>query len=117
MSGKRVTIRFTESEWNALDRKAGSRPVSTWARERLLGSDAKPRKITRRPKADQVLLAQILATLGQSELPKSMRELADATQSGTVPNTGDVLLNLRAACLAIEKMRCDLTAALDIKPE
>tara|TARA_A100001391_G_scaffold153410_2_gene111253 strand:- start:29052 stop:29405 length:354 start_codon:yes stop_codon:yes gene_type:complete len=117
MSAKRITIRLSEPEWNALDKAAGGRPVSTYAREKLLGNSARKRKVTRRPKQDHVLLAQILATLGRSELPKSMRELADAALSGTVPDSRDVLLSLRAACLTIEKMRHDLTEALGIKPE
>ncbi len=114
---KRLTIRLTGSEWEALERKARDRPLSTYAREQLLGGDAKPRKAHRRPKADEILLAQILATLGQSELPKSMRTIADATQEGTVAQGGDLLLNLRAACLTIEKIRHDLTTALGIKPQ
>lgn len=114
---KRLTIRFTDAEWDALERKARNRPISTYAREKLLGSAANSRKAQRRPKAEDILLAQILATLGQSELPKSMRNIADATLEGTVIQDGDLLLNLRAACLTIEKIRHDLTTALGIKPE
>ena len=117
MSDKRLTIRFSESEWKTLDRAAGNRPVSTYAREKLLGPNAKRRAAARRPKQNDILLAQILATIGQSELPKSMRELADTAQSGIVPDTDEVRLNLRAACLTIEKMRYELTDALGIKPE
>lgn len=114
---KRLTIRLTDSEWDVLERKARNRPLSTYAREQLLGGDARPRKAQRRPKADDILLAQILAKLGQSELPKSMRTIADATQEGTVVQDGDLLLSLHAACLAIEKIRHDLTNALGIKPQ
>ena len=114
---KRLTIRFTDAEWDALERKARNRPLSTYAREKLLGDAAKSRKTQRRPKADDILLAQILATLGQSELPKSMRTIANAALDGTVVQDGDLLLNLRIACLTIEKIRHDLTAALGIKPE
>lgn len=115
MSANRLTIRLTDAEREALERAAGTRPVATYARERLLGPQAGKRKASRRPKQDARLLAQILAMLGQSELPKTMRELAQASATGTLP--GDLRLSLKAACLTIEKMRHDLTLALGIKPE
>lgn len=114
---KRLTIRFTESEWDVLDRAAGRSKVATYAREELLGKAAEKRQPSRRVQPDTELLAQILAALGSSDLSKNMREIADAASTGTLPQSQDMLLNLRAACLAIEKMRFDLIEALGVKPE
>lgn len=114
---KRLTIRFTQSEWDALDKAAGSHALASYARAELLGKAATKRQPSRRPSADSVLLARVLAALGSSDLPKSMREIAEAARTGTLPESEDLLLNLRAACLAIEKMRFDLIEALGVKPE
>ncbi len=117
MSPKRLTIRLSDSEWEALEAAAGTRPVSTFARETLLGNAARRRKASRRPGADQVLLARILAALGSSGLPRSMRDIAQSARTGTLPDSADLSRDIRAACLAIEKMRIDLIEALGIKAE
>ncbi|MCJ2187876.1 hypothetical protein [Novosphingobium beihaiensis] len=115
--GTRLTIRLDDTERTVLERRAGNRPLAAYAREKLLGNDTRKRAPSRRPKADTVMLAHILAALGSSDLPSNMREIAEAARIGALPESEDVLLNLRAACLAIEKMRFDLIKALDVKPE
>ncbi len=117
MSGQRLTIRFSDSEWTALERSAAGRPVSTFARQKLIGDKAEKRQSTRRPQASDVLLAQILAALGSSDLSKNMREIAEGMQNGTLPQSDDIARDIRAACLAVEKIRYDLIRALGVKPE
>lgn len=117
MSTKRLTIRFTDDEWDQLDRKAGSRPLSTFAREKLLGNSSERRGPSRRPQDCDVLLARILSALGSSDLPKSMRDIAEGIRMGTLPASDDLALDIRAACLTIEKIRRDQIRALGIKPE
>ncbi len=117
MSAKRLTIRFTGDEWDVLERKAGGRPVSTFARQKLIGDKAETRQSSRRPQASEVLLAQILAALGSSDLSRNMREIAEGMQNGTLPQSDDIARDIRAACLAIEKIRYDLIRALGVKPE
>lgn len=117
MSDRRLTIRLDEAEWHVLEDAAGCRPVATFARERLLEKAAKRRAPAHRPQMDSVLLAQILSALGSSEMPRNMREIAEGIRTGTLPNSDDILRDLRAACLAIELMRRDLIEALGVKPE
>lgn len=117
MSDRRLTIRFDDSEWDVVERAAGCRPVATYAREKLLAKAASRRVPLRRPRSDEVLLARILAALASSDLPRSMRAIADGMRIGTLPDSDDILLDLRAACLALEKMRLDLIEALGVEPE
>lgn len=117
MSAKRLTIRFNAEEWAELERKAAGHPVSTYAREKLLGGAVAKRQPQRRPQANDVLLARILAALGNSDLSKNMREIAEGIRTGTVPDADNLAMTIHAACLTIEKIRRDQIRALGIKPE
>ena len=117
MSGKRLTIRFTDEEWDSLEGSAAGHPVSTYARKKLLGNTAAKRKPMRRPQVNDALLAQILGALGSSDLPKSMREIAEGLRTGIVPDTEELVHTVHAACLTIEKFRRDQIRALGIDPE
>lgn len=117
MSAKRLTIRFNADEWTELEHKAAGRPVSTYARKKLLGAAAKKRQPQRRPQANDVLLARILAALGSSDLSKNMRDIAEGIRTGTVPDAENLAQTIHTACLTIEKIRRDQIRALGIKPE
>ncbi len=117
MKTRPFAIRLTEDEREQLERDAGSKPLGVHIRERLLGSDASWRKSYRKPKANDVMLAHILARLGASDLSSNMSDIADAARIGALPESPDVLLDIQAACLAVQKMRYDLIKALGLKPE
>lgn len=117
-----VSIRFTDDERALLKREAGDTALSTYVRERVLGSAAAPRakryrKKKRQPGLDAQTVAQLLGTLGQSELGRSMLALALAAESGALPVTPELSEKLDAACDDIREMRIALVVALGIKPE
>lgn len=114
---KRLTINLTAEQHAKLVGLAGNRSLSEYSRIQLFGEEGKSKKRIRKPRNDEVLLARILAALGSSDMPASMREIADAARNGALPESPDVLLSLQAACLTIEKMRLDLIKALGVKRE
>jgi len=117
MNERRLSIRVTEDQHEQLAAKAGRKTVSQYVREQLkLDPKARPQR-PRQPKPDEVVLARILIALGSSDMPASMRELAAAAKNGALPESPDILLQLQAACLSIQKMRADLIKALGVEPE
>lgn len=64
MENRPFAIRLAEDERQQLERAAGSKPLGFYIRDRLLGSDAPRRKSYRSPKANDAMLAHILARLG-----------------------------------------------------
>lgn len=117
MKTKSLSIRLTDDERARLERAAGGKPLSTYIRDKLLEDHVSDRKVARRPRGDYTLLAQILAMLGSSDLPANMREISNSARIGALAETPDVIRDINAACLAIQKMRYDLIKALGLKPE
>lgn len=117
MTTRILSLRISDEQYAELERKAGRKTVSQYTRE-LLALEVKSKPKTRRaPKNDEVMLARILAALGSSNMAASMRDIAAAARNGALPETSDILLDLQAACLTIQKMRVDLIKTLGIKPE
>ena len=117
-----VSIRFSEDERARLEREAGDTALSTYVRERVLGSAAAPRarryrQKKRQPGLDAQTVAQLLGTLGQSELGRSLLALALAAQSGALPVTPELTEKLETACDDIQEMKAALICALRVKPE
>jgi len=117
MKTKSLSIRFTNDERARLERAAGNKPLSAYIRDKLLDDYVSSRKVTRKPRENSILLAQILAMLGKSDVPTNMRQLADSARIGSLPDTPDVIRDINAACLTIEKIRYDLIKALGLRPE
>ncbi|MEP0392644.1 MAG: hypothetical protein ABJ205_00825 [Erythrobacter sp.] len=114
---KRLTINLTAEQHAKLVATAGNRTLSDYAREQIFGKDGANKKRIRKPRNDEVMLARILASLGSSDMPSSMRDIAEAARNGALPESPDVLLSLQAACLTVEKIRLDLIKALGVKRE
>ena len=117
-----VSIRFTDDERALLKREAGETALSTYVREKVLGSNAVPRpkryrRKRREPRLDAQTVAQLLGTLGQSELGRSLLALALAAQSGALPVTPELTGKLESACDDIQEMKSALISALRIAPE
>ncbi|MEX0956445.1 MAG: hypothetical protein WDZ83_14700 [Rhizobiaceae bacterium] len=108
-----VSLRLTDEERAELVAKAGGRTLSSYIRERLLGGDARGRKV-RLPVRDMQMLARILACLGQSRVTESLRELSEAARIGALPVSPETEQLIVSACGAIESMRCDLVRALGV---
>lgn len=111
------SLRLTAKERSTLSRQAGSRPLGAYIRERLLGGQVEPRRVIRKPKADDRQIALVLAELGRSRLSSNLNQLAKSANMGTLPLSQDVERDLREACRAVLDMRDALITALGLKPE
>ena len=107
-----VGFRVTQYEKARLHKKAGSKPLSAYIRNQLLGDDVAPRKARRAPKRDDVLLCKVLAALGNSRLASNINQIAKAANRGALPVTEELTLDLQSACLDIRAMRMSLMMAL-----
>ncbi len=110
------SIRLSDEERAYLARKAGNKPLGTYAREKLLGDAMAARKeVAPTPKIDKVLLAQILGVLGKSELPSSLCLLAVAAESGSLMLDEETDEQLKEACSDIHDIRLILISALGLR--
>ena len=108
-------IRLSPEERAYLERKAGSRPLGTYIRARLLGEGAEPRKPVRAPSVDYALLGRVLGVLGESELARHLCLLAVAAEAGRVNLAEADRTALRDACAAVTEMRALLVKALGLR--
>lgn len=110
------SIRLTEAEREALRTAAGTKPVGTFVREKLLDT-ATPRKTTRRPASDKAMLGQILATLGRSGLNAGLAELGTAARLGTIVITPEMETQILAVCADIQEVKRMLLRGLGLAEE
>lgn len=107
------SIRLTENERRSLEDKAGGRPLATYIKAVVLDeSSDRLRKTRPLPQEDQVLLAQILARLGQSRSASNLNQIANALHQGTLILDDQLVRDLNQACLDVAWMRTTLMEAL-----
>lgn len=112
-----VSIRLTDEERGLLKRKAGSKPLATYAREQLVGEvQARRKPVRKTPEIDKVLLAQILGVLGKSELAQTLCLLAVAAESGSAILDDETDAQVKEACADIRDIRLILIKALGLRP-
>lgn len=113
---KPFSIRFTDAERSKLTARSGGMPLGAYIKSCCLSVDA-PRHHKRRPmpKADQRLLAEILARLGASRLPQNLNQIAKHAHLGTLLLDDDLTADLQQACAEVAWMRTQLMAALGLK--
>ncbi len=111
-----LSIRLTEAEHAVLKRKAGNKPLATYAREQLVGEALSKRKAVKKaPEIDKLLLAQILGVLGKSELAKALCLLAVAAESGSAVLDEETDTQVKEACVDIRDIRIILIKALGLR--
>jgi hypothetical protein len=110
------SLRLTPEEKTRLRQEAGSMPLGTYIRSKLLGEAARPRRHHRSPVKDEQTLARLLAEIGTARLANNLNQLAKAANTGSLPVTSDTEKALREACQDIRWMRETLIAALGLKP-
>lgn len=111
------SIRLSEDERAYLERKAGNKPLGTYARDKLLGDAQTARKpALRKQRMDYEVLGRVLAMLGDSELATSLCMLALAAESGSLPVTKDVEGKIHSACDDVQEIRLILIRALGLRP-
>lgn len=112
-----LSFRVTPSERATIKRLAGKRPISTYLRHAALNGKALPRRKAHAPDVNDVLVAQILAKLGQSRLASNLNQLAKAANMGALPLDEHLVSDLQQASRDVQAMRRDLIKALGVKAE
>ncbi|UFP94610.1 MobC family plasmid mobilization relaxosome protein [Gloeobacter morelensis] len=110
------SIRLTQEERERLEAEAKGKPLSVYMRERLLGDGSTPRKLRRKPAADQAGLAKVLGMLGQSRLANNLNQIAKAAHIGVLVVSPALLEELENARRDIRIMRDALLSALGFPP-
>ncbi|QCI63958.1 hypothetical protein [Phreatobacter stygius] len=112
-----LSVRLNPDELEALRRRAGSVPLSTYLKQVALGSELPARRVSRNSHADRARLAQILAILGQSRLASNFNQLAKAVNLGCLPVNEQTEADLQRGCAEIIAIRQLLMTALGLKNE
>lgn len=113
-----LSIPLTHDLKAELERRAGRRPVSVYAREVLFpANDNAPRKprAPRHSRNDRQALAGILAKLGASQASASLAELARLARLGALPITPEAEAALFQACADIAEIKALLMKAIGIR--
>ena len=113
-----ISLRVTEEEKQRLARDSAGMSRSAYMRERLFGTDAKPRKTRGRfPVKDYEALGRVLGLLGRSNLAEDLSELDWGIENGVVKIDAPTALAIKMACVDIAAMRAELVIALGLKTE
>lgn len=115
-----LSLRLTFAERARLEEMAGGQSLASYIKEELFAHSGGPGLSlgltipvrTRRVRANDKLLAQVLAKLGDSQLGPSMAELAQAASSGSLFVSDVVERQLAQSCADIADMRLLLLEAL-----
>ena len=114
--GSPFSIRLSEAERAELERRAGSRSLGDYIREQLFGDKARvSKRLT--PRETDVVYAQALSNMGQSEIPASLRSMAASARIGALPVTPDLIETIETTCRKIQTACDGLIAQLGIKPK
>lgn len=106
-----LSIRLSDDERRRLEALAAGRPVSSYVKSVLFGTNLSLRRAFRHA-ADTQLLATLLARLGQSGLADSLRRIARQAEAGTLYCDAALHDQLRAACADVQAMRALLMQGL-----
>lgn len=110
------SLRLSDEERAALEAKAGGRPLAAYIKAAILDGDMQTlRKRRAVPEADQALLAQILARLGQTRTANNLNQIAKHLNQGTLVLDEELVRDLNAAIADVAWMRAILMQALGLR--
>ena len=106
-----ITFRPTDEERVMLKKNAAGMSQSAYIRNCLFDSKASKRVI---PEADRMLLAQILAKLGESRIANNLNQIAYHANCGSLVLDDVTIEEINEACLHVAWMRTQLIEALGL---
>ena len=111
-----LSLRLSEWERATLRRLAAGRPLGSYIKSQLFDDDgALPQRTCKSSNLDRQLLAQMLRTLGSSDIVRTIGDLHTACDGGVLVLSDEAELAVRQACADIAAMRRELVAALGLK--
>jgi len=114
-----LSVPLTPEQKSELARRAGAKPVSTYAREVLFpvndNAPPLPPRI-RRDKGREALAASVLAQIGKSEVASSLREIARGVRLGIIVLTPETDAALREAAESVHAAAQAALRILGVRP-
>lgn len=107
-----ITFRPTVEERAMLKANAGGMSQSAYIRQCLFGKKASKRIV---PEVGRMLLAQILARLGETRISNNLNQIAYHANYGSLVLDEITVEELNEACLHVAWMRTQLIEALGLK--
>lgn len=110
------SLRLTSDERHQLEAQAGAMPLASYIKSVVLADNAPTyRKRRKAPEAEQRLLAEILARLGQTRHANNLNQIAKHLNQGTLIVDEELAADLTAAIAEGAWMRATLMAALGVR--
>lgn len=110
------SLRLTSEERSRLEAQAGAMPLSAYIKSVVFDAEApKYRKRRKPPVAEQQLLAEVLARLGQTRHANNLNQIAKHLNQGTLIVDPELEQDLKAAVAEVVWMRATLMEALGVK--
>ncbi|WP_299730519.1 hypothetical protein [uncultured Tateyamaria sp.] len=112
-----ISFRVTDDERVQLQDMAGRTPIGTYVKACLF-EGKKPRKSRQANVVkDYEALAQVLGTLGRSDVFRNLNTLIIQAEAGNLNLSDEHVRTVLAACACISSMRADLIRALGLKAD
>ena len=108
----RITIRISREELEQIKVDAQGMSRSAYVRRCIFGSRASKRIL---PEADRVLLAQVLAKLGETRIANNLNQIAYHANCGALVIDDLTIEEINEACFHVACMRTQLVKALGLK--
>ena len=109
------SLRLTPEERYQLESQAGAMPLSSYIKSVIFAAEApKHRKRRKPPVAEQQLLAEVLARLGQTRQASNLNQIAKHLNQGTLILDPELEEDLKRAVAEVAWIRATLMEALGV---
>ena len=110
------SLRLTPEERQQLEGQAGAMPLASYIKSVVLADEAPKYRSRRKPPvAEQQLLAEVLARLGQTRHANNLNQIAKHLNLGTLVIDPELEEDLKRAVAEVAWMRATLMEALGVK--
>lgn len=110
------SLRLTETEREQLEAQAGGMSLASYIKSVVFAAEAPTyRKRRKPPVAEQRLLAEVLARLGQTRTSNNLNQIAKHLNQGTLVIDDELELDLKAAIVEVAWIRATIMDALGVK--
>ena len=108
-----LSLRLTDVERQQLTTQAGSMPLGAYIKSVVFADEAaKYRKTPKPPVAEQQLLAEVLARLGESRTASNLNQIAKHLNQGTLVVDDELEADLKKAFAEVAWLRTTILQAL-----
>lgn len=116
-----ISVPVSPEQKAELERRAGRRPISAYARDTLFPANdntpVKPRGSGRAPNKDRASMAAALAKIGQSDVAQNLRALTHLAKIGALPISPETEAALIKASADIADIKAHFMKALGIRED